>query len=127
VVRDSHCFTFAGRTMRRNVEPGIKRVRDREAEEPRRMLLPFSVWLAVGTVSCLILGAISVVAAIRVPEGCGQQWFQRLFVACLVGLAACTLSALGDQDFLWLCGGAAFAGLAVAATLDLRPTAVEAL
>jgi peptidoglycan/LPS O-acetylase OafA/YrhL len=91
------------------------------------MKVPAEILVASMTVAWMLLGTVSVVAAVRL-KGCRwQRLFQRLFVTSLVCLAACTLSALGEHDLLWLSGGVACAGLAVGATLDFRPSPVGAL
>lgn len=84
------------------------------------MHAPFDFVVLPTSVALAVLGWASMIAAVRSPTGRWQTCCQRAFVTCLVGVGACTMLALGRQEGSWICGAVAYAGLAVAATIDLR-------
>jgi len=72
----------------------------------------------VMTAVCGMIGGLSIVGAIRWSGERTAVRFQRIFIASLVCLGACTLFAVGQDRTYWILGAMVFGTLAVVATVD---------
>lgn len=70
------------------------------------------------TLVLAVLGAASVIAALRCRCSVSGTHFQRLFVFCLVGTGGTTMIALSLHNNCWLSCAVSCACLAVCATVD---------
>jgi len=80
--------------------------------------MSMDILVFVVTGICGVIGALSIVGAIRWSGERTAVRFQRVFIACLVCLGACTLFAVGQERTYWIVGAMVFGALSVVATVD---------